>query len=165
MPPSDIVNSSPQGQTELREAYKAAGFTIATLAQKAKVSEDTVKRLLGTKECPNGVERWAVENIAKVLNIKPTDIVHAKDWYPPLIPPEFEIVIKDKTEIFCGRIFVFTAIEEFIKNNKSGYFQIIGDAGMGKSAIADTQAYIERDLTPMPRFPTREGGKMIYLML
>jgi hypothetical protein len=30
---------------------------------------------------------------------------------------------------------------------------------MGKSAIADTQAYIERGLTPMPRFPSREAGK------
>jgi DNA-binding XRE family transcriptional regulator len=133
---SDTVNSSSEGQNKLREAYKAAGFTITTLAQVANVSEDTVKRLLGTKECPNGVERWRVANIAKVLGMKPTDIVNAKDWYPQLIPPEFEIVIKDKTQIFCGRGFVFTAIEEFIRTNKSGYFQIIGDAGMGKSAIA-----------------------------
>jgi hypothetical protein len=76
---SNTVNSSSEGKIKLREAYKAAGFTITTLAQKAKVSEYTVKRLLGTKECPNGVERWEVENIVKVLNIKPTDIVNAKD--------------------------------------------------------------------------------------
>ncbi|HEY9801479.1 MAG TPA: hypothetical protein V6D25_14070 [Leptolyngbyaceae cyanobacterium] len=136
---SDTVNSSPEGKIKLREAYKAAGFSIASLGEKAFPNgggEDTVKRLLGTKECPNGVERWRVEKIAQVLNIKPTDIVNAKDWYPQLIPREFEIVIKDKTQIFCGRRFVFSAIEEFIKNNKSGYFQILGDAGMGKSAIA-----------------------------
>ncbi|WP_392476240.1 helix-turn-helix domain-containing protein [Nostoc sp. C110] len=133
---SDTVNSSPEGKIKLREAYKAAPLTIQSIAQKANVSEDTVKRLLGTKECPNGVQRWAVENIAKVLNIKPTDIVNYKDWYPQLIPPEFEIVIKDKTQRFCGRGFVFKSIQEFLKNHNSGYFQIIGDAGMGKSAIA-----------------------------
>lgn len=133
---SNTVNSSSEGQNKLREAYKAAGFTITTLAQAANVSEDTVKRLLGTKECPNGVERRVVVRIAEVLRMKPTDIVNAKDWYPQLIPQEFEIVIKDKTQIFCGRRFVFSAIEEFIKNNHFGYFQILGDAGMGKSAIA-----------------------------
>jgi hypothetical protein len=38
------------------------------LQNEAKVSSDTIKRLLGTKDCPNGVERWAVINIAKILN-------------------------------------------------------------------------------------------------
>lgn len=132
----DTVKSSPEGKIKLREGYKAARLTIQSLAQQANVSEDTVKRLLGTKECPNGVERWAVENIAKFLNIKPTDIVNNKDWYSQLIPPEFDILIKDKTQKFCGREFVFKSINEFLKTNKSGYFKIIGDAGMGKSAIA-----------------------------
>nr|WP_246275799.1 hypothetical protein [Brasilonema bromeliae] len=111
-------------------------MTIETLAVKAHVSEDTIKRLLGTKNCPNGIERRQVESIAKVLNIKPTDIVNPKDWYPPQIPPEFERLIKDKTESFRGRKFVFDAIEEFFKNNPKGYFTVVGDAGMGKSAIA-----------------------------
>ena len=53
-----------------------------------------------------------------------------------IIPTEFKTVIEDKTQIFCGRKFVFDAITEFVQNHKSGYFTILGDAGMGKSAIA-----------------------------
>jgi hypothetical protein len=54
----------------------------------------------------------------------------------PIIPTEFKTVIEDKTKIFCGRQFVFDAITTFIQNHQSGYFTILGDAGMGKSAIA-----------------------------
>ncbi|MBW4591570.1 MAG: hypothetical protein KME46_01245 [Brasilonema angustatum HA4187-MV1] len=134
---SDKVQSSEEGKIRLRNAYKEAGLTIEKLASEAQpVSVDTIKRLLGTKDCPNGVERWAVQNIAKVLKIKPTDIVDPKDWNPQQIPPEFERLIKDKTESFRGRKFVFDAIEEFFSNNPKGYFTVVGDAGMGKSAIA-----------------------------
>jgi lambda repressor-like predicted transcriptional regulator len=133
---SGKVQSSEEGKNRLKNAYKEAGLTIEKLANEAKVSSDTIKRLLGTKDCPNGVERWAVINIAKLLKIKPTDIVDSKDWYPRQIPPEFERLIKDKTESFRGRKFVFDAIEEFFSNNPNGYFTLVGDAGMGKSAIA-----------------------------
>ena len=67
---SDKVQSSEEGKIRLRNAYKEVGLTIEKLADEAKVSIDTIKRLLGTKDCPNGVERWAVINIAKLLNIK-----------------------------------------------------------------------------------------------
>ncbi|MBW4626837.1 MAG: XRE family transcriptional regulator [Brasilonema octagenarum HA4186-MV1] len=133
---SDKVQSSEEGKIRLRNAYKEAGLTIEKLAEKAKVSQDTIKRLLGTKDYLNGVERRQVESIAKVLDIKPTDIVDPKDWNPQQIPPEFERLIKDKTESFRGRKFVFDAIEEFFSNNPNGYFTVVGDAGMGKSAIA-----------------------------
>ncbi|MFM6021520.1 MAG: AAA family ATPase, partial [Dolichospermum sp.] len=66
--------------------------------------------------------------------ITESDIVDNR--YPETIPTEFKTIIEDKTKIFCGRKFVFDAITEFIKDNKSGYFTILGDAGMGKSAIA-----------------------------
>ena len=62
---SDKVGSSEAGQKKLRQAYKEAGLSQQELADKANVSVDTVKRLLGTKDCPNGLERWAVENIAQ----------------------------------------------------------------------------------------------------
>lgn len=51
-------------------------------------------------------------------------------------PEEFKTLIREKTESFCGRKFVFEAIENFIKYNSNGYFTVVGDAGMGKSAIA-----------------------------
>ncbi|MGI2908887.1 hypothetical protein [Tolypothrix sp. VBCCA 56010] len=133
---SDKVQSSQEGKIKLQNAYKQAGLTIEKLADKACTSSDTIKRLLGTKDCPNGVERRIILKIAEVLKIKPTDIVAPKDWYPQQIPPEFERLIKDKTESFRGRKFVFDAIEEFFNNNPNGYFTVVGDAGMGKSAIS-----------------------------
>lgn len=133
---SDKVKSSKEGQDRLKQAYKEAGLTQEKLAEEAKVSVDTVKRLLGTKDCPNGVERYQVESIAKVLNIKVTEIVDPKDWYPRQIPLEFERLIEEKTKLFCGREFVFKAIENFLKKKDCGYLKIIGDPGMGKSAIA-----------------------------
>ncbi|MEG4028874.1 MULTISPECIES: AAA family ATPase [unclassified Microcoleus] len=133
---SDKVQSSPTGKIKLRESYQEAELTIAKLATKAKVGEDTLKRLLGTKPCPNGVERWQVTNIAKALGIEPTDIVDPKDWNAEnSLPPEFESLISEKIKTFCGRRFVFKAFQDFITENPHGYFTIIGDAGMGKSSI------------------------------
>ena len=51
-------------------------------------------------------------------------------------PAEFESLIQEKLRQFCGRQFVFAAFEKFLKDNPKGYFTVVGDAGMGKSAIA-----------------------------
>ena len=134
---SDKVQSSATGKIKLRESYQEAELTIAKLANKANVSEDTIKRLLGTKDCPNGIERWQVTKIAEALGIEPIDIVDSKDWNAEnSLPPEFESLIAEKIKTFCGRQFVFDAFQQFITANPCGYFTIIGDAGMGKSSIA-----------------------------
>jgi lambda repressor-like predicted transcriptional regulator len=147
MRPSDKVRSSEAGKIQLKSSYKQAGLTIAQLATQAKVSEDTIKRLLGTRDCPNGVERWSVINIAEALEIQPTDIVDPKDWYGQnSLPPEFESLIAEKTRTFCGRRFVFDAFGEFITANPRGYFTVIGDAGMGKSSIV--AKYVWEHLSP-----------------
>src|SRR4028119_861644 len=136
MRPSDKVQSSATGEIKLKESYKQANLTIEELATKAKVSTDTIQRLLGTRKCLNGVERWAVENIAKALGIEPTDIIDPKDWNAEnTLPPEFESLIAEKIKTFCGRRFVFDNFQQFITKNPHGYFTIIGDAGMGKSSI------------------------------
>ncbi|MEG4148531.1 NACHT domain-containing protein [Microcoleus sp. Pol12B5] len=133
---SDKVQSSATGKIKLRESYQDAGLTIKKLADTTNVSEDTIKRLLGTKPCFNGVQRWQVTNIAKALGIEATDIVDPKDWNAEnKLPPEFESLIAEKIKTFCGRQFVFKAFQDFIKENPHGYFTIIGDAGMGKSSI------------------------------
>ena len=133
---SDKVQSSATGKIKLKESYKQANLTIEQLAAKANVSQDTIKRLLGTKDCPNGVERWQVTKIAEKLGIEPTDIVDPKDWNAEnTLPPEFESLIEEKIKTFCGRKFVFDNFQQFITKNTHGYFTIIGDAGMGKSSI------------------------------
>ena len=137
MRPSDKVQSSAKGKEYLRKKLQEKDLTQEKLAQLANMkSTDTIKRLLGTKDCPNGVERWQVTIIATALGIEPTDIVDPKDWYGEnSLPPEFESLIAEKIKIFCGRQFVFDAFQQFINENPHGYFTIIGDAGMGKSSI------------------------------
>ena len=139
---SNKVKASEAGKTRLREAIRQANLTQEALAEQAKVGVDTIKRLLGTKPAPNGVERWAVKNIAKVLNISPLDIVHHQEWNQHLqLSQEFEPLIKEKIRSFCGRGFVFREFEDFVKKYPKGYFTVIGDAGMGKSAIAAKYVY------------------------
>jgi len=133
---SDKVQSSQTGKIKLRESCQEAKFTIEKLAIQAHVSADTIKRLLGTKQGFDGVNRWQVTKIAEVLGIEPTDIVDPKDWYAKnLLPPEFESFIAEKIKTFCGRQFVFDAFQQFITENAHGYFTIIGNAGMGKTSI------------------------------
>jgi hypothetical protein len=147
MRPSDKVQSSATGKIKLKESYKQAELTIAKLATKANIAEDTIKRLLGTKDCLNGVERWQVTKIAETLGIEPTDIVDPKDWYGKnSLPPEFESLIAEKIKTFCGRRFVFETFKQFITENPHGYFTIVGDAGMGKSSIV--AKYVWEHKTP-----------------
>ncbi|MEH2407441.1 AAA family ATPase [Nostoc sp.] len=65
---------------------------------------------------------------------------HLKTFTEPpkqsLYPDEFKALIEEKTKAFCGRVFVFNEFDDFLKKHPKGYFTVIGDAGMGKSAIA-----------------------------
>lgn len=47
----------------------------------------------------------------------------------------FVSLIADKTKGFVGRQFVFDALDGFLRKNKSGYFVIKGEPGIGKTAI------------------------------
>ncbi|MDB9303105.1 hypothetical protein PN488_01695 [Nodularia spumigena CS-591/12] len=143
---TEKVKASETGKAKIRQKYRQAGFTIESLAAAANTTQDIIKYLIGQNR-PNvrGVERYVIENVVNAINaglqangidekLKPSDIVD--NWIPSLIPDEFKTVIADKTQIFCGRKFVFAEIQKFIEKQKSGYFTILGDAGMGKSAIA-----------------------------
>ncbi len=50
-------------------------------------------------------------------------------------PKEFETIITEKSRNFVGRQFVFSAINNFLNQSDRGYFTIIGEPGIGKSAI------------------------------
>ena len=160
------VQASESGKGKLKAEYKNAGFTIETLAAKANTTQDIIKYLVGQNR-PNvqEVDRYVIENVVKAINeglenkgidekLKPSDIVD--NWYPVTIPTEFQTVIDDRTKLFCGRKFVFNAINQFIKDHKSGYFTILGDAGMGKSAIA--AKYIVDNPGTICFFNIRAGG-------
>ncbi|GGA35374.1 NACHT domain protein [Okeania sp. KiyG1] len=63
------------------------------------------------------------------------------DWNFDEYPAEFKSLIMEKIKAFCGREFVFEEFENFIQGNPNGYFTLVGDAGMGKSAIAAKYVY------------------------
>jgi len=48
---------------------------------------------------------------------------------------DFTWRIQQKTDGFIGRHFVFKKIEQFMKENQSGYFLITGKPGIGKTAL------------------------------
>ncbi|MBN4001410.1 ATP-binding protein [Nostoc sp. LPT] len=53
----------------------------------------------------------------------------------PRYPLEFQQIITAKNQNFVGREFVFSAINNFLNQSDRGYFTIIGEPGIGKSAI------------------------------
>ncbi|MEW6496405.1 MAG: ATP-binding protein [Cyanobacteriota bacterium] len=70
------------------------------------------------------------------------------DWELDIYPKMFKPLIEEKTRIFTGRNFVFKAFEEFQNKNSKGYFTVVGDAGMGKSAIAAKYVENSEQLPP-----------------
>ncbi len=48
---------------------------------------------------------------------------------------QFQQIIREKSANFTNCEFVFQAIDNFLHNNKRGYFTIVGSPGSGKSAI------------------------------
>ncbi|MEH1841415.1 MAG: AAA family ATPase [Nostoc sp.] len=58
------------------------------------------------------------------------------EWNLDEYPAEFKSLIREKIRSFCGCKFVFDAFKQFCNKNRSGYFTVVGDAGMGKSTIA-----------------------------
>ncbi len=64
----------------------------------------------------------------------------------PSYPDEFKALIEEKIKTFCGRQFVKDEFNSFLKKHNKGYFTVIGDAGMGKSAIAAKYVYDHKAL-------------------
>ncbi|MEG4231851.1 AAA family ATPase [Microcoleus sp. Pol11C3] len=55
--------------------------------------------------------------------------------YTAAYPKEFQQLLREKTENFVGRKFVFSAISDFLDSHSRGYFTIVGTPGCGKSSI------------------------------
>ena len=82
------------------------------------------------------VEEFGEAFIAVAKQTKASKYQPYSDWNLDVYPKEFKALIFEKTRLFCGRDFVFKAIQKFFKTQSKGYFTVMGDAGMGKSAIA-----------------------------
>lgn len=73
--------ASQEGLEKLKLAKFERGYTYESLAEAAYVSPDQIKKLFNP-HWGRPIEEEAIENIARVLGLQPTDIVGPK-WYPP----------------------------------------------------------------------------------
>src|SRR3990170_3809553 len=51
--------------------------------------------------------------------------------YPDNVPEQYQMTNQD----FVGRRFIFAEIERFTQKHSNGYFTIVGEPGVGKSAF------------------------------
>ncbi|MDJ1169851.1 NACHT domain-containing protein [Roseofilum sp. BLCC_M154] len=118
-----------------------------TVAAKLQISLATVKARM-KKVCDNFA--GSCEDLANCQTRGRSDRLHKflrqqyRESGGSIVPPkpdglysdEFKALIQEKIERFCGREFVFDAFDQFIQDNPKGYFTVIGDAGMGKTALS-----------------------------
>lgn len=142
-----IVQPTPEAREKLQQALLAKGFNQQQLAQHANVSLDDVKQFLENQKSTEGIQKWIVENLAKAVDLEPNDLIVEPDENSQnTYPDEFRALIEEKTKRFCGRQFVFKQFDKFIRKHNRGYFTIIGEPGVGKSAIA--AEYVRRHGSP-----------------
>jgi NACHT domain len=82
------------------------------------------------------LEEFGEAFIAVAKQTKSSKYQPYPDWNLDVYPKEFKALIFEKTRLFCGRDFVFKTMQKFFTIQAKGYFTVVGDAGMGKSAIA-----------------------------
>ncbi|MDF5738231.1 MULTISPECIES: NACHT domain protein [unclassified Nostoc] len=87
---------------------------------------------------------------------KSKDFERFPEWNLDEYPTEFKSLIQEKSRSVCGREFVFDALKQFCNKNRSGYFTVVGDAGMGKSTIA--AKYVWENKSPC-YFNIRSDGR------
>jgi hypothetical protein len=92
------------------------------------INESSWRRFVDANE---RMDAKVFEVYCEILDLKVDDVVEKKAD----IVGKFRSLIDDKTQDFVGREYIFKAINNFIANNKNGYFAITGDPGQGKSAI------------------------------
>jgi len=147
---------SPEQEDTLLAAlpYENAKISQVKLAANLQISEATIKNRLGNiyekfrESCPALVEQEGAGKfellrtyLRKIYYQSQQNILVFASVISSTIPAEFEPLINEKIRSFCGRKFVFTAFEDFLNKYSKGYFTVIGDAGMGKSAIAAKYVY------------------------
>lgn len=126
---NNVINRIADGEhtdadiTVLREVLSSGNTQAATQLGKYNIS-------IGLAQGIQIGERTYLE-----LNNEATQALIRAIQKPSTVRSQFQSLIQDKTEDFVGREYVFNAIQNFVEENLKGYFTIIGDPGMGKSAI------------------------------
>lgn len=122
----------------VRKFRKTKGLTQEGLASKAGVDVKTIQRIEQNKNC----KPESLAFVAQVLGVEVTDLLESEAAAPasPDIARHtcsFESFAHDRAAGFRGRDFVFIEIGRFLADagHSSGYFVLLGDPGIGKSAI------------------------------
>ena len=64
-----------------------------------------------------------LEAVAKAIGLRPQ------------VPDSVSALVKEKTQGFVGRSYIFDLIQEFLDKNPKGYFVLEGEPGVGKTSI------------------------------
>jgi len=137
---SNEKNTVTPNGTEIRKLRMKIGLTQEKLSELSGLTRKTIQRAEHGEELfPANLER-----IAAVLDVGLAELIvpqkdeeynSSKEFFKDY-RISFDSFIEERTREFVGRRFVFNAINEFIKNNRCGYFFVRGDPGIGKSSIA-----------------------------
>ncbi len=118
------------------------------------VLDETLDRVVGmiTKGQDDTFLRFAyatpTETLVKFIPLPPATVaamlepVQAPETLNPILK-SLEAFIKERTEGFVGREYVFQAIATFLERNPNGYLTILGDPGIGKSTLL--AEYVRRE--------------------
>ena len=148
MPNNDFIQLSESEANKLEEIRENANprITQRQLAQKSKIGLENYQDIIGrggrdenVNRIYHATDRHKLENIAKGLNIHPTDFIDPDKWQRDEIKKltrRFNSIIQEKNKRFVGRKFVFDDFQKFINERDRGYFTLVGDPGSGKSAVA-----------------------------
>ncbi|NEO53841.1 MAG: NACHT domain protein [Okeania sp. SIO3B5] len=134
-------------EKEIKNAFWSAYSANSPISFWNKVDEFIQSSALGDEIKESQVDvRSELEEFGRVFisvakRTKSQEFRPYPDWNFDEYPAEFKSLIMEKIKAFCGREFVFKEFENFIRDNSNGYFTLVGDAGMGKSAIAAKYVY------------------------
>ncbi|MEW6498962.1 MAG: helix-turn-helix transcriptional regulator, partial [Cyanobacteriota bacterium] len=125
--------ANPEGLQKLDKRMRQKGYTQETLAEAAQVNLDQVKRLLNP-HWQKRIQKDAIEKIARVLDLDPTDIVDSSEWFP-----SFPGTVQEQTNI-KGREAYHVMLERQHENQREN----LGEFRPGK--LDDLQEINENSL-------------------
>jgi hypothetical protein len=124
------------GSSALDDRLQAIRDEVAELAAFNRglwariVRTDVVQRWMPTP--PGAISEWDVVLPTRVREAIAGEFPELKEH----VYSEFGDLVAQLTQSFVGRESIFAAIREFTRRHASGYFQIVGAAGLGKTALA-----------------------------